>query len=147
MAAGAPLAPAGAFQSERVLDAQRPYLDALDTWAAWVGWRDAVLAHYCSQPHWGCPIGTLATELIGSDPARAAELAAHLDRWRGYLEAGLTRMRAAGLLRADADPRTLSLAIFAALHGGLLLTQTMQSGEPLAAALDGALAALRAQAA
>jgi AcrR family transcriptional regulator len=136
-----------AFQSERVFDAQRPYLDALDTWAAWAGWRDAVLAHYCSQPHWGCPIGTLATELIGSDPARAAELAAHLDRWRSYLEAGLTRMRAAGLLRADADPRTLSLAIFAALHGGLLLTQTMQSGEPLAAALDGALAALRAQAA
>jgi AcrR family transcriptional regulator len=136
-----------AFQSERVLAAQRPFLDALDTWAAWEGWRGAILAHYCSQAQWGCPIGTLASELIGNDPERAAEVAAYLDRWRGYLEAGLTRMQAAGLLRADADPRTLALATFAALHGGLMLTQTMQSGEPLAAALDGALAALRAAAA
>jgi AcrR family transcriptional regulator len=136
-----------AFQSERVLQAQRPYLDTLDTWAAWEGWRQAVLAHYCSQAHWGCPIGALASELIGGDPERAAEVTAYLDRWRGYLEAGLTRMRAAGLLRADANPRSLALATFAALHGGLLLTQTMQSGEPLAAALDGALTALRAAAA
>jgi AcrR family transcriptional regulator len=136
-----------AFQSERVLAAQRPFLDTLDTWQAWDSWRDAVLAHYCSQPHWGCPIGALAGELIGSDPARGAEVTAYLDRWRGYLEAGLTRMCAAGLLRADAQPRTLALATFAALHGGLLLTQTMQSGEPLAAALDGALTALRAAAA
>src|ERR1700679_2395245 len=34
------------FQGQRVLDAQRPYLDSLDTWEAWEGWRDAVLAHY-----------------------------------------------------------------------------------------------------
>jgi AcrR family transcriptional regulator len=136
-----------ALQSERVLAAQQPYLDTLDNWAAWEGWREAVLAHYCSQAHWGCPIGALAAELAGSDPARAAELAAHLDRWREYLEAGLTRMRAAGLLRGNADPRALALAIFAALQGGLLLTQTMQSAEPLAAALDGALMALRAAAA
>jgi AcrR family transcriptional regulator len=131
-----------AFQSERVLQAQRPYLDTLDTWMAWQGWRAAVVAHYGSQPHWGCPIGSLATELIGNDPARAAELAAHLDRWRGYLNAGVHRMRQAGLLRAEADPERLSLSIFAALQGGLLLTQTMCSIAPLEAALDGALAML-----
>lgn len=136
-----------AFQAERVLEAQRPYLDTLDTWEAWQGWRDAVVAHYGAQPHWGCPIGTLASELIGNDPARAAEVAAHMDRWRGFLEAGLERMRANGLLRAGADPATLALATFAALQGGLLLTQTMQSLTPLEAALDGALAALRAAAA
>jgi len=132
------------FQSERVLDAQRPWLDALDTWAEWDGWRDAVVAHYGSQGHWGCPIGALASELIGNDPVRAAELAAYMDRWRSYLEAGLRRMQARGLLRADADPDALALATFASLHGGLLLTQTMQSIRPLAAALDGALTALHA---
>src|SRR6195952_5057961 len=42
-----------AFQSERVLDAQRPWIDTLDSWEAWDGWRDAVLAHYGAQPHWG----------------------------------------------------------------------------------------------
>jgi AcrR family transcriptional regulator len=135
------------FQSERVLDAQRPFLDELDTWEAWQGWRDAVIAHYRSQPHWGCPIGALTTELIGSEPARAAELAGHMDRWRGYLEVGLRRMLASGLLGDDADPHTLALSTFAALHGGLVLTQMMESIEPLEAALDGALTALRAAAA
>jgi AcrR family transcriptional regulator len=135
------------FQAERVLDAQRPFLDSLDTWADWERWRAAVVAHYGAQPQWGCPIGALTSELIGSEPARAAELAAHMNRWRGYLEAGLRRMRAAGLLRADIDPGTLALSIFAALHGGLLLTQMMESIEPLEAALDGALATLRAAAA
>ena len=131
-----------AFQSERVLQAQRPYLETLDTWEAWQGWRAAVIAHYGSQPHWGCPIGSLATELIGNDPARAADLAAHLDRWRGYLSAGVDRMREAGLLRAETDPEQLSLSIFAALQGGLMLTQTMCSIAPLEAALDGALSIL-----
>jgi AcrR family transcriptional regulator len=136
-----------AFQSERVLHAQRPFLDLLDTWEAWDGWRDSIIAHYGSQPHWGCPIGALASELIGNEPEGAAELKAHMERWRGYLEAGLRRMRAAGLLRPDADPHTLALAIFAALHGGLQLTQMMESITSLEAALDGALTALRAAAA
>jgi AcrR family transcriptional regulator len=134
------------FQAERVLNAQRPYLDTLDTWNDWQGWRDAVVAHYASQAHWGCPIGALTAEVIGSDPPRAAELAEHMNRWRDYLEAGLRRMQAAGRLRDDADPERLALSTFAALHGGLLLTQMMESIEPLEAALDGALIALRAAA-
>jgi AcrR family transcriptional regulator len=136
-----------AFQMQRVLDAQSPYLEALDSWEAWDGWRAAVLAHYCAQPHWGCPIGSLVSELAGSDPVLAASVTAHLDRWRGYLEAGVYRMRAGGLLRADAGPRDLSLAVFAAVQGGLLLTQAMQSAEPLACALGGAMQMLRAAAA
>lgn len=134
------------FQADRVLEAQRPFLDTLDTWEAWERWRDAVIAHYRAQRHWGCPIGALTAELIRSEPARAAELAAHMDRWRGYLEAGLRRMQASGLLCRDADPETLALSTFAALHGGLLLTQMMESIEPLEAALAGALTALRAAA-
>jgi AcrR family transcriptional regulator len=135
------------FQARRVLDAQRPWLDTLDSWDAWERWRDSVLAHYGSQPHWGCPIGALASELAGRDASHAAEVSAHMDRWRGYLRAGIERMRAAGALRDDTNPEELALAVFAALHGGLLLTQTMQSIEPLRAALDGALAALRSHAA
>ena len=69
-----------------------------------------------------------------------------MNRWRGYLEAGLQRMHDGGLLRAAADPRTLALSTFAALHGGLLLTQMLESIDPLEAALDGALTALRAEA-
>jgi AcrR family transcriptional regulator len=131
------------LQAERVLEAQRPFLDTLDTWDDWERWRDAVLAHYRSQPHWGCPIGALTAELIRNEPDRATELAAHMERWRGYLEAGLQRMCDSGQLQPHANPRRLALSTFAALQGGLLLTQVMESIEPLEAALDGALTALR----
>ena len=137
----------GALQIERVLDAQRPYLDELDTWASWDRWRDAVLAHYGSQPHRGCPIGALTAELVRSEPHRAPEAIAHMNRWRSYLEAGLRRMTKTGRLRADVDPRTLSLSVFAALQGGLTLSAMAGSIEPLQAALDGALTTLRASAA
>jgi TetR/AcrR family transcriptional repressor of nem operon len=53
-------------------------------------------------------------------------------------------MRSAGTLRPDTDPEKLALSTFAALQGGLLLTQTMQSIAPLEAALDGALTNLHA---
>ena len=132
------------FQADRVLTAQEPYLSRLATWDDWRGWRDAVVAHYGAQPHWGCPIGALANELIGTDPERAAEVTAHMEHWRGLLEAGVTRLRDAGELSPDADPRALSLAVFASLQGGLLLTVTAESIEPLEAALDGALAMLAA---
>jgi AcrR family transcriptional regulator len=132
-----------AYQGERVLAAQQPHLDQLDSWAAWAAWRDAVVEHYDAQPHWGCPIGSLAGELAARDPERGAVLAAYLDRWCAYLERGLAAMRERGDLRADADPAALALATLAALQGGLLLTQTRRSIAPLEAALDGALAALR----
>jgi AcrR family transcriptional regulator len=132
------------FQGERVLDAQRPYLDSLDSWEAWEAWRRAVLAHYGSQPHWGCPISALAREIIGSDPEHSAFLAAYMDRWLGYLRTGLARMCATGVLRSDANPKKLALSTFAALQGGLLLTQTMESIQPLEAALEGALTTLHA---
>jgi AcrR family transcriptional regulator len=135
------------LQGERVLDAQRPYLEQLDTWDAWEGWRRAVLAHYGSQAHWGCPISALARELIGLDEERAKETKQYMDRWRGYLYDGLFRMRAAGTLKPFASPESLSLSTFASLHGGLLLTQTMESIRPLEAALDGALDLLHSVAA
>ena len=136
-----------AYQAERVLAAQRPWLDHLDSWESWQGWRDAVIAHYAGQPHWGCPIGALATELVGNDPAHAAEAAGHLERWRGHLATGLRRMRDAGRLRPGADPDRLATALLAAVQGGLTLTQTMRSIDPLVAALDNALAGLRGWAA
>jgi AcrR family transcriptional regulator len=132
------------FQADRVLAAQEPYLSQLATWDDWRGWRDAVIDHYGSQPHWGCPIGALASELTGTDPERAAEVAAHMERWRAHLELGVTRLRDAGELSPEADPRALSLAVFASLQGGLLLIASAESIEPLEAALDGALAMLAA---
>jgi AcrR family transcriptional regulator len=136
-----------ALQAERVLDAQRPHLERLDSWAEWDAWRVAVIDHYASQRHLRCPVGALTAELIASEPERAAALTAHMDRWRGYLAAGVRRMVANGLLARRTDPDTLALSIFASLQGGLALMAMSDSIEPLRAALDGALSALRAHAA
>jgi AcrR family transcriptional regulator len=132
------------FQGERVLDAQRPHIDQLDSWASWQRWRDAVVGHYSCQPYWGCPIGTLAHELLSNDPEWGAQVASVMDRWRGYLAAGLHRMRASGLLCEEAAPEQLATAVFAALQGGLLLAQTAHSIAPLEMALDHALVGVRA---
>ena len=113
-----------AFQAERVLDAQRPHLDELDTFESWERWRAAVLAHYRAQQHLACPISALTSE---------TRSAVHMERWLGYIEAGVRRM---GL-----DER-VALQVFASLQGGLLLMRTQESLEPLEAALDGALAIL-----
>jgi AcrR family transcriptional regulator len=132
------------FQADRVLAAQEPYLSRLASWEDWQGWRDAVVRHYGSQSHWGCPIGALFNELHGTDPDRAVEVAAQMEHWRGHLEAGVVRLRETGEVSADADPHSLSTAVFASLQGGLLLTASAESIEPLEDALDGTLAMLRA---
>ena len=134
------------FQAERVLDAQRPFLDALDSWRRGRGGGTQWWPITAPRPIGVVRSGALAGELIGNDPVRGAEVAAAMDRWRNYLEAGLTRMRTTGLLQPEADPAVLALAVFAALHGGLLLMQTMQSVRPLEAALDAALRGLRTHA-
>jgi AcrR family transcriptional regulator len=133
------------LQSERTLAAQQPFLDHLDTWESWEGWRAAVLDHYSAQTL-GCPIGALSAELARSDPAHAATVTGQMERWRGYLEAGIVRMVDSGLLAPDTDPYALSMGVFGALHGGLSLMVTLESVDPLRAALDTCLATLHAAA-
>jgi hypothetical protein len=77
-----------------------------------------------------------------TDPARAAEVAEHAERWCDYLAAGLRRMHADGPLQPESDPDRLAMSAFASLQGGLLMMQAKGAIDPLAAALDGALAAL-----
>jgi AcrR family transcriptional regulator len=134
-------------QYQVVLAAQQPHLDDLSTWSSWEAWRSSLLEHYGSQPEWGCPIGALVSEVAGNNPDLAIAIQCHMDDWRERLCAGVERMRDTGALREDCDPQALALGIFAAVQGGLLLAQTMQSLAPLSAALEGALSLLRSQAA
>lgn len=132
-----------ARQTERVLDGQRPALDALDTWAAIAAWLDLLVALQQGQGCvGGCPVGSLASELADQDEAARADLVAAFDRWEGYLARGLDRMRARGEVRAAADPAVLATATMASIQGGLLLAQTRKDARVLRLALDGAFAYL-----
>jgi AcrR family transcriptional regulator len=133
-----------AVESRRVLDAQRPTLDRLDSWAALERWCDEIVAGRARQGCRGsCPIGSLVTQLGETDPAARDELAAAFERWERCLADGLSAMRDRGVLVPEANPVDLSVATMASLQGGLLLAQAARSTVPLRVALDAALRHLR----
>jgi TetR/AcrR family transcriptional repressor of nem operon len=136
-----------AHQTDGILDAQQPLLDHLDSFEALERWRDLLVGlQEQRQCAGGCPIGSIAAELADDDPVARADLAAGFERWEAPIRAGLARMRDRGELRPDADTDALALALLAALQGGLVLTQTRRSTEPLRTALDAMLAHIRASA-
>src|SRR5690349_16602008 len=128
-----------ARQTERVLDAQQPHLDALDSLPALKAWRDAIVRLNKATQGKGCPLGSLASELANdSEPARK-RLADSFSMWRDNIENGLAKMRERGELSASADPHDLALALLSAVEGGLLLAKTTHSGRPLELSLDMAI--------
>jgi TetR/AcrR family transcriptional repressor of nem operon len=128
-----------ARQTERVLDAQRPLLEALDSLPALKAWRDAILRLNEAVQSRGCPLGSLANELANeSEPARK-RLADSFSMWRERIGNGLARMQERGELGPSADPHELALALLSAVEGGLLLAKTARSGRPLEIAIDMAI--------
>jgi TetR/AcrR family transcriptional regulator, transcriptional repressor for nem operon len=128
-----------ARQTERVLEAQRPHLEALDSLPALRAWRDAFVRLNKAAQCGGCPLGSLASELANdSEPARK-HLADSFSVWRDRIENGLAKMQKRGELGASADPRDLALALLSAVEGGLLLAKTTHSSRPLEIAIDMAI--------
>jgi TetR/AcrR family transcriptional regulator, transcriptional repressor for nem operon len=133
-----------ARQTERVLAAQMPPLEHLDSWQGIMEWFERLVAlQERRKGIGGCPIGSLASELADHDEAARSDLVTSFDRWQGYLVRGLEQMQQRGELAAEADPQTLALATMASIQGGLVLTRTQRSTRPLRVALDAALAYLR----
>jgi len=128
-----------AKQTERVLDAQQPHLEALDSLSALKVWRDAFVRLNKAAQGKGCPLGSLASELANdSEPARK-RLAESFSMWGDRIERGLVKMQERGELAASANPHDLSLALLSAVEGGLLLAKTAQLSRPLEIALDMAI--------
>ncbi len=134
--------------SDAVLDKQGELLDHLDSWAGIDRWFDTLVQDQIDrQARGGCPIGCLAGQLAESDPDARAAIAAGLDRYEAHLRDGLTRMKARGKLRKDADPAALAIATMASMQGGLLLTQVRRDPHQLRIALNAARNNLRGAAA
>ncbi len=126
-------------QADRAIGTQERFdLSSLDGLREW---RDFVVDHARdTDGRFGCPVGSLGSELAETEPEARAIVAASFKRWEASIMAGLLRMHALGRLGPEADPRRLALALLAALEGGLLLAQIQRDPEPLAAALDTMLA-------
>ena len=135
-------------QAERVLGVHGPALDAVDGWAAFRRWRNLVVRLVrAAGCHGGCPVGSLANELAELDESSRLRLSDVFAEWEGLVAAALQRMVDRGELRPSADVKQLSTAAMASLQGGLLLSKTSRSVQPLEVALDATIDYLRAVAA
>lgn len=73
-----------------------------------------------------CPIATVALEVASSSELLRQATA---DVFAGWIEAGATRMIAAGIPAADA--RELTVSLIAGLEGAFILSRAMKTTEPL----------------
>jgi AcrR family transcriptional regulator len=125
---------------ERRLEQQEGDLKRLDSIRGLERWRDAMVQRntVVGGAH-GCILGSLSIEVADHDDEARETLRAHFQTWERLLADGLERMRAKGILTADADTEALATGVMAALQGGYLLAQTAHDSAPMAVALDMAI--------
>jgi AcrR family transcriptional regulator len=134
-------------QAEQVLAVQDELLRPLGSMDDLRWWRDSVVAVNRAGGHGrSCPLGSLVSEVATQYEAGRLALLAGFAAWEAKLADALTRMRASGELRPEADPATLATGVMAALQGGLLLARTTRDPRRLEAALDMALSHVQAHA-
>jgi AcrR family transcriptional regulator len=129
-----------ALQASQVLERQGQQLRRLSSLRGLERWRDAIVEGTALRNGaYGCPLGSLASEVADRNEEQRIALADHFRTWQSFLEAGLTRMRESGVLRPEADPGELATGLMAALQGGYLLAQTARDARPMQIALDMAI--------
>lgn len=133
-------------QTETVLDIHRASLTRVEGFDGLVAWRnmivDVLRAQRCIG---GCPIGSLASELVETNLDARKALQASFAAWEELLRDGLVTMRDRAILPAGLDLDRAALVLLAAVQGGLLLSQTRRDTLALEAALDSAIEHLRLQ--
>jgi AcrR family transcriptional regulator len=134
-----------ACQAQNTLESHRhPALGRLDTFEAWQLWAEMIVERQTGRGfRGGCEFGSLAGQLVESEPGLRADLAAGYERWLDLFREGLRLMSDRGDLIPEADPDALAGALLAALQGGLLLAQTLRRPDPLRDSLQAAVAHLK----
>ena len=128
------------FQTRRILRANAVHFDRLDSLEALRAWRDAmVAANRAGGGVGGCPIGSLANELATQSEEARHRLGESLEAWSGIIGTGLARMKEHGRIIPSADTEAISVAVLAALQGGILLSKAVRNSKPLELAFDMAL--------
>lgn len=111
----------------------------LDSFLALHAWADAYVAMEVLRDS-GCTFGSLASEVMKTEPGVHDEIAAGFDRWRRIFRDGLQAMQDNGDLSGTADLDQLAHVLMAAFQGGTLLAQAANDLGPLRDALYGAVA-------
>jgi AcrR family transcriptional regulator len=119
----------------------------LDTWEGISAWFEAMVDMQQNQRGYrGCPLGSIASELLDQGAQLRTGAADAFTRWESSLGDGLRTMQGKGLLRADADPDSLAESTIAVLQGGYLVSSAKRDVRPMRNALAAALSQLRSYA-
>jgi TetR/AcrR family transcriptional regulator, transcriptional repressor for nem operon len=133
-------------QIERLMELEELFLRNFDSMRGLERWRDAVVANSRSRRGaYGCPLGSLSSELADHSERVRQEVESGFSRWEALLRDGLDRMQKSGELLPQADPAQLATGLLAALQGGYLLAQARRDAESLRVPVDMALAHIRSQ--
>lgn len=127
-----------------VLDEQKRF--ELDSWGGIHAWLDGSVLWQRRQEFLGCPLGSIAGEVIEQGDRLRAMAAEAFHAWESALAAGLGTMRSRGLLRADADVQALAETTIAILQGGYLLSSIKRDIRPMSYAVAAAQRGLDAAA-
>ncbi len=133
-----------AFQFDRYIAAQQPFIENLGSWKGIKQWLDSIADQYESGGLvGGCPIGSLAAEMNDRDEALRQKMAAAFTRWESYLAKGLQSLKGRGLLAPRTNVVELAEAVMAAIQGGYVLATTKKDIRPMRNALRSAYTYLR----
>ncbi len=125
-----------------MLSDQQPQLSDLTSWAAWLEWRDAVVARYRAQGQ-QCPLNALISQLGRMTPGAQAVVAQLMTQWQAQIAAGVRNMQAAGEVAPDLDADRTAAAMLAGIQGGVVMMMSTGDVTPLEAALDLGIGYLR----
>jgi TetR/AcrR family transcriptional regulator, transcriptional repressor for nem operon len=125
------------YQTNVILGFQEPLLARLDSLDALRSWAAVIVGiQRANGFRGGCPLGSLASELVENDSAAREDIVASYRRWQDAIRGGLAAMRDRGELVESADVDKLATALLATLQGGLLLAKALRDGGPLETALN-----------
>ena len=129
---------------ERTIAVERERLGNVTTFAGLRRWRDAIVKNNALHDgKYGCPLGSLASEVSDQDPIARQTLQELFGAWQELFRDLLERFQNNGLVSADVDVPRLATSFVAAVQGGYLLAQTSRDVAPMATAIDMSLAHLQ----
>jgi AcrR family transcriptional regulator len=130
---------------DTVLDTQAEVLAGFDSLDGIRRYLDALVdLQVQRETAGGCPIGSLAGQLVERDEQARLILADGFGRWEAGLRDGLEAMAARGELRAAADPGLIANQALTLIQGGLLLAQVRRDPGQMRIAADTVLALVEA---
>jgi AcrR family transcriptional regulator len=129
---------------DTVLETQADVLADFDSIAGIERYLDAIVALQVERNTPGCPIGSLAGQLVERDEASRVILADGLGRWEDSLRAGLQAMADHHELRPHANPALLAAQTLMLLQGGLLVSQVRRDARQMRIAADTVLELVQA---